>query len=332
MAEARSNPKLKLLYLLKILSEKSSENHPLSMADIRGYLEGYGIEAERKSLYSDMALLEEYGIEIIREQRSRNCFYYIADRKFEMAELKLLVDSVQAARFVTRKKSDGLIKKIMSLAPEDEAKQLSRQVFVTGKVKSDNETILYNVDCIHRAIAENSQVRFQYFNWTVGKKKELRHGGEFYEVSPWILSWDNENYYLVAYDGKAGDIRHYRVDKMLNLELSQQERLGGELFANINMASYTDRMFGMFVGEEKNVRLLCLNRFAGIMIDRFGRDIIMIPADEEHFTVNVNVAVSSQFISWVFSLGDGVKIIGPDDVLGKVKEEVRRLRNAYGEK
>lgn len=332
MAQARSNQKLKLLYLLKILMEKSGESHPLSMADIISQLKNYGIEAERKSLYADMGLLEEYGIEIIKEQKMKNCFYYIADRKFELAELKLLVDSVQASRFVTRKKSDELIKKITSLASEDEARQLGRQVFVTGKIKSDNETILYNVDYIHKAIAENSRVRFQYFSWTVDKKKKLRHNGEFYEVSPWILSWDNENYYLVAYDDKVHEIRHYRVDKMLNLEISGQERQGKEIFREINMASYTDRMFGMFVGEEKNVRLLCENRFAGIMIDRFGRDIMMVPVDEDHFTVNVNVAVSSQFISWVFSLGDGVKIIGPDDVLGKVKEEVERLRNVYGVK
>ncbi len=329
MPDKRSNQKLKILYLMKILMEKTDEKNGITMQDILQNLLNYGIEAERKSIYNDIALLNDYGMDIISEQKNNTKYYYLLNRSFELAELKLLVDSVQSSRFITKKKSDELIGKIASLASENEALQLKRQVYVTNRVKSDNETILYNVDSIHKAIADNVKITFRYFNWTVEKTRELRHGGALYSVSPWMLSWDNENYYLVAWDDKDEVIKHFRVDKMLDINVTETKRDGKDVFEKLDKASYTEKIFGMFAAKEETVRLLCENRFAGIMIDRFGKDIIMIRTDDNHFTVNINVAVSSQFLAWVISLGAGIKITGPEDVLDKVRLEIKRLDECY---
>ena len=193
-----------------------------------------------------------------------------------------------------------------------------------------NQSISYTVDAIHSAISENRKIRFLYFQWNVKKEMELRHGGAYYHISPWGLSWDDENYYLVGYDSKAGQIRHYRVDKMLHLQMSDEKREGKEFFKKLDMADYAKKSFGMFGGEEKKVRLLVENRFAGIIIDRFGKDVMLIPADEDHFTVNVDVRVSSQFFGWVFSLREGVKITAPDEVVEQMKREIRRMPEQYG--
>lgn len=324
-----SNQKLKLIYLMKILLEKTDETHSINMHEIISSLEAYGISAERKSIYTDMDILKVYGMDIIGEQENRTYYYHIGNRQFELAELKLLVDSVQAAKFITAKKSNELIKKIEGFASKYEASQLHRQVYVAERVKTMNESIYYNVDLIHTAIGDNRKIRFQYFQWNVKKEMELRHDGGFYEVSPWALTWDDENYYLVAYDSKEEKIKHFRVDKMLRLEITDEKREGRANFLSFDMAIYARKMFGMFSGEEENVKLLCENQLAGVMIDRFGKDITLIPVDEEHFSVIVKVAVSRQFLSWVFALGSGAKIVGPENVLCMVKEEVQRLSKQY---
>ncbi len=324
-----SNQKLKLVYLMKILLEKTDETHSINMHEIIAALEAYGISAERKSIYNDMEILRAYGMDIIGEQENRTYYYHVGNRRFELAELKLLVDSVQAAKFITAKKSNELIKKIEGFASKYEASQLHRQVYVAERVKTMNESIYYNVDLIHSAIATNQKIRFQYYQWNVKKEMELRHNGEYYEVSPWALSWDDEYYYMVAFDSNEDKIKHFRVDKMLNISISDEKREGKNKFQRFDMAVYARKMFGMYGGQEESVKLICENRFAGVMIDRFGKDIMLIPVDEEHFSVTVKVAVSGQFLGWIFALGKGVQIVGPAIVLQQVEEEVRRLSKQY---
>lgn len=325
----KSNQKLKIVYLMKILLDNTDDEHALTMADILSELEKYDINAERKSIYNDIELLRQYGLDIIREQKNKTFYYYIGKRKFELAELKLLVDVVQSAKFLTVKKSDELIKKLESLASRHEAVKLQRQVFVSDRIKTMNETIYYNVDIIHSAIANNSQIMFKYFQWNVKKEQELRHGGKFYKVSPWALLSDNENYYLIAYDSEYENLKHFRVDKMLKLNEVPDKRIGKECFENINMGIYAKKMFGMYAGEEQSIKLLCENALVGTIIDRFGKDIFIIPYDDKHFTVNVDVAFSRQFMHWIMALGDGVKIIGPKAVLDKVHAEIERLSELY---
>lgn len=324
----RSNQKLKIMYLMKILMENTDEEHDITLAEIVEKLHEYGVSAERKSLYSDIENLRLYGMDIIGTQYDRTFHYQVVNRQFELAELKLLVDSVQSARFITAKKSNDLIKKIESYASKYEASKLDRQVSVAGRVKSMNERVYYSVDAIHEALSANRQIRFKYFAWTVEKKMELRRQGAFYNVSPWALCWDDEKYYLIAYDNDEQKIKHFRVDKMAETEVVLQTRLGKAEFQKINMAEYTNRLFGMFEGETKKVTLLCENTAANMMIDRFGLDVPILKKDKDHFTITVNVSVSRLFLGWIMALPE-VKLIAPDDVVEKMKAEIRRLQEMY---
>ena len=323
------NQKLKLLYLMKIFMEETDEQHPLTMPEIISRLNAFGVNADRKTVYMDLEELRVFGLDIISEQQGRKWYYYIGARDFELPELKLLVDSVQSAKFMTDRKSSELIHKIESLASRHDAKKLQRQVFITGRVKTMNESIYYNVDRLHDAIATDSQIQFKYFQWNINKEMELRRDGEWYQTSPWGLMWDDENYYLVAYNSEDGMIRHYRVDKMLNISTVDERREGKEEFRKFNLPHYTRSLFGMFGGEEKKVTIEAANDLVGVMIDRFGKDIIIAPVDDDHFQITVNVVVSDPFIGWIISLGDGVRIVGPDDVVELMRQTVKRLAEMY---
>lgn len=324
-----TNQKLKLIYLIKIMLERTDEEHGLTMPEILEALEAYDVSAERKSIYNDFETLRTLGIDVVQEQQGKTYLYHVASRQFELAELKLLVDAIQSSKFITEKKSKQLIKKLEGFASCYEAKQLQRQVYVSGRIKTMNESIYYNVDEIHNAIASNKKIRFQYFQWNIKKETELRKSGQFYEISPWALSWDNENYYMIGYDSEAKRIKHYRVDKMLKSTCIEEEREGKELFDEFDIATYTRKSFGMYGGEEQSVKLEFDNNLVGVVIDRFGKDIIIAPADQSHFTVNVNVAVSDQFLGWVFALGDGAKILGPENVVEQMKELMKKAIEKY---
>ena len=324
-----ANQKFKLYCLAQIMLENTDDEHYLTMPEILSALERQGISAARKSVYEDLRDLEHLGIEVEGETVGKGYHYHVVNRPFELPELKLLVDAIQSSRFITERKTNALIRKLEKLVSRYEATKLQRQVYVSGRIKTMNESIYYTIDAIHNAIAENRKIEFQYFQWNVKKEMELRHNGAYYHISPWGLSWDNENYYMVGYDSDAGMIKHYRVDKMLHIRMSDAPREGKEHFQKPDMADYTKKSFGMFGGRERQVKLSVENRLAGVIIDRFGKDVLLIPTDEEHFTVNVNVRVSSQFLGWIFSLGEGVKITGPEDVVEQMREETERLIRQY---
>ncbi len=324
-----TNQKFKLYRLAQIMLEKTDDDHYITMPEILSSLEAYGVTADRKSIYNDLRDLEVLGIEVEGEPVGGRYHYHVLNRPFELPELKLLVDAIQSSKFITERKTNALIKKLEQLVSQYEAVKLQRQVYVSGRIKTMNESIYYTVDAIHNAISENKKIRFQYYQWNVKKEMELRHGGAFYHISPWGLSWDDENYYLVGYDSEADTLKHYRVDKMLHIQMSDEKREGQEHFERLNIADYAKKSFGMFGGKEQKVKLLVKNELAGVMIDRFGKDIMMIPKEENYFTVNVDVHISNQFLGWVFSLGDGVKIISPDEVVEQMKQEVERLQQQY---
>lgn len=324
-----SNQKLKLVYLMKILLDRTDETHSITMPEIIDALAAYGVSAERKSLYSDIETLRLYGVDVIGVQEGRMYYYHVGNRQFELAELKLLVDSIQSAKFITEKKSETLIKKIEGLASTHEASQLHRQVYVAGRVKTMNESIYYNVDRIHTAIGQNTRITFQYFQWNVDKEMELRHDGALYEVSPWSLSWDDENYYLIAYDSAEEKIKHFRVDKMLHIHSNGKRREGRQAFRSLDMAVYSRKMFGMYGGEEERVRIECDNSLAGVMIDRFGKDVTMIKLDDKRFAVNVEVAVSRQFLAWIIGLGEGVTLTGSAHAVEMMHAEIDQLVKQY---
>lgn len=318
------NQKLKLLYLMKILMEETDENNVLSLNEIIARLGSLDISCERKSLYDDMECLRRFGVDVMYRHEAK-AGYYVASRDFELAELKLLVDAVQSSKFITQKKSNDLIKKIESLASHQEAYQLQRQVYVQDRNKAVNENIFYNVDKIHCALAANVKIQFNYFEWTLEKKMKLRRDGTKYNVSPWALLWDNENYYLVGVDEDVNQIRHYRVDKMVSIEITKDKRTGENLYRDFDIAKFGKKTFGMFGGEERDVVLLCDNKMIGVIIDRFGQDVRVLKKDDCHFTAHVKVSISPQFFGWIAGLEGLVRIQGPDDVVREWKGYLEKL-------
>ena len=322
------NQKLKLLYLMKLFLEKSDEKHPLSINDMIKELEAYDVGAERKSLYDDIEALKRFGMDIVHT-KMKPAGYYLGSREFELPELKLLVDSVQSSKFITHKKTLTLIKKIESLASVYDAQLLSRQVYVRGRVKSMNESVYYNVDEISSAISQNKEIQFKYFEYSVSKERRFRKDGGLCTVSPFALMWDDENYYMLAFDDGAGKMKHYRVDKMAQISVSEEKRKGIEVFEKTDMSSYSQRVFGMFTGTEQKVKLRFVNHLVGAVIDRFGKDIIIIADGSEHFTVTIDAAVSPQFFAWVFGFGDEVEVISPESVRQEMRNIASNVLNIY---
>ena len=330
MKEEKENQRLKMLYLVKILSENTDEQHALEQSQISAMLASYGVSVGRKTLYQDFEELRKYGIDVIAErQKDKRVLYHIGSRRFELPELKLLVDSVQSAKFLSEKKSRDLIRKIESLGSRYEAKYLHRQVFISGRIKSANESVYYTVDAIHDAINSDKQIRFHYYQWNPKKKMELRNNGEEYQVSPWGLMWDDENYYLVAYDSEDKIIKHFRVDKMLHISITEEKRIGGKEFKAFDLPKYTKSLFGMFGGELTSVTLEVRNDLVGVVIDRFGKEISILPTDENHFRTTVNVAISRQFFGWLFAIGDGLRIVAPKNVVELMRQEAKKIIKLY---
>ena len=327
-----SNQKLKLMYLAKILQEKTDEEHGLTMPELIEQLALYDVKAERKSIYDDIEALQMLDMDVDKRTEGNRTEYYLASRDFELAELKLLVDAVQSSRFMTQKQTRELIDKMKSLASIYQAQQLSRQVHVANRIKNPSASI-YTVDTLHGAISMDRQVSFQYVKWNVKMEREPQHNGKIYRVSPWALAWDDENYYLVAFDSESQEIRHYRVDRMMKTAVLEERREGAEQFKNFDMGMYSRKTFGMYHGSDANVTLRCTNDMADAIVDRFGQDLFLRPVDGEavdgvrqpstHFDVTVKVSISPVFLTWLMNFGGRVRIISPQWV---IDEQVKLAR------
>ena len=324
-----SNQKFKFTYLMKIMAEKTDDEHSLTMPQILEELEKYEVSAERKSIYEDFKDMSNFGIEVIKEQKGRETFYHIAGREFELAEVKLLIDAVQSAKFITQKKSKLLISKVKNFVSEHQAKQLQRQIVINDRVKTMNESVYYNVDDIHTAINQNRKIKFKYYKWDIDKKLVERHGGSYFFVSPWALLWDDENYYMIAFDDWDNKIKHYRVDKMMYIEVGNDERAGKEEFKNFDMAKYSKATFGMYHGEKTKVCIKFANHMCGVFIDRFGKDTLFRKIDENHSELIADINVSPQFFGWIFSLGNDVEIVSPKEVVNELREYTKKFIMKY---
>lgn len=320
--------KNKLLHLLRILWQETDEQHYLTTPELVEALKVRGIPAERKSVYSDMEALKEMGFEI---ERVHNRGWHLLSRDFSLPELKLLVDAVQSSRFIPAGKSGQLIEKLEQLTSRFHAQSLHRQVFVAGRAKSLNQSIYYNIDAIHNAVAQRQQIAFRYFKYDRFRQKVYRHGGAAYQVSPFTLLRSDENYYLIAYDPRHQEIRHYRVDKMDQIRLLDSRIQGEESYQAMDLGSYARMHFGMFRGREAEVTLRCENNMADILIDRFGNQIAMVPLDQDHFTCHVLLAVSPQFFGWLCGLGRGIAVTAPDWVVRDFQEHLNQVREQYRE-
>lgn len=314
-----SGQKLKLLYLVKYLTENTDENHPASTADMIAYLEANDIHSQRKSIYDDIEKLCDFGYDIVQVHSRQGGGCYLGSREFELAELKLLVDAVQSSRFITVKKSRSLIRKLEQMAGKYDAGKLQRQVYVAGRIKTENESVYYNIDDIHRAIQTDRQITFQYLDWNLDKELVPRANGEK-RVSPWALIWQDEYYYLAAYDSADRVMKHYRVDKMGRTAVQKEAREGMAQFAKVDLAAYTNQVFGMYGGEEETVTLQFPDRLIGVVLDRFGRDADIRRMPEGVFRVRARVTVSGQFFGWVAGIGKEAAIVQP----AAVRERYRR--------
>ena len=324
-----SNQKLKLLYLAQYLFRHSDEEHPVTTAEIQDHLASLDIAAERRTVYADIEALRLFGLDVQAVRQGPSTGYFLGAREFQLPELKLLVDSVQASKFITRKKSLELIGKLERLGSEYDARQLHRQVLVRGRIKTMNESIYYNVDELHSAIEEDVSITFQYYEWNARRQRVFRREGKRYAVSPWALLWDDENYYLLAYDHEAGIQKHFRVDKMAGIRPGPGPRQGRALFESTDLAAYTDTHFGMFSGRVEQVRLLFENGLAGPVIDRFGAEVSLAPYDGEHFTVTLRAAVNVQFYGWLCGFGDRVRVLAPAAAVEGMKAHLAAIAAQY---
>ena len=322
-----SNQKLKIPYLIKILREKTDEEHGLKADELIRELERYDISAERKSIYDDIALLcDRFGMAI---EHDKSLGYRLVEQEFDLTELKLLVDAVQSSRFISADNSNELIRKLKSLTSEHKGKELQRQVTVKHRIKSDNKTTLYSIDTVHTAILNNRKISFQYWSWTPSKEQKARHGGKKYVVSPWMLLWDDEYYYLIAYDGEREEIRHYRVDRMRSVTVTEEKREGREAYEAIDVTKYSSGVFGMFNGNKTHVTFRCANRLAEVVLDRFGRDVIMVPEQDGTFRFHADIDVSPQFFGWVASFGKELAIERPQEVREQYVNHLKEALELY---
>ncbi len=320
------NQKCKILVIRELLLE-TDEQHPLTVQDFIDKLKERDIAAERKSVTDDLLTLSEYGMDVESVAVGKRKGYYLASRMFEPAELKMLVDSVQAAKFLSPKKTMRLIKKLAALSSRGEAALLRRQLYISDRGKTDNESIFYNIDAIHGAIAEDRAITFLSWQYDLTKKRVPRREGARYRVSPYALVWDDEFYYLIAYDAADARIKHYRVDKMNRITIGDAERQGKDVFKALDMSAYTSRNFSMFAGEEADVVLDCDASVIGVIVDRFGTDVSIHP-NGDRFTAFVRVAVSEQFFGWVAALGGTVRIVSPQPVKEQFLGLLDRVRKA----
>ena len=319
-----SNQKFKFTYLMEIMLEKTDDDHALTMSQIMDELERYDVTAERKSIYADFAdMTERFGIEIIKEQRGRETYYHVGSREFELAEVKLLVDAIQSSKFITQTKSRELITKLKKFVSEYQGKTLQRQVFIDDRVKTMNESVFYNVDEVYNAINTNKKIRFKYYKWDINKKLVPKKNGDWFVLSPWGLTWMDENYYMIAYDDWDGNVKSYRIDKMMRITITDEERTGKDAFKAYDMAKLSKSTFGMYGGPKKRVTIQFENSMCGVFLDRFGKDDISFRSINDSWSeFSVEVNVSQQFFGWLFGLGSNVKLVDPEEVVDQLKEYV----------
>ena len=322
------NQKIKILYLMRIFLEQTDEEHPMSVKELIAYLNSLGISAERKTVYDDIETLRNFGMDILN-RREHPAGFYLASREFELPELRLLVDAVQSSRCITNGKSRQLIRKLERLASVYESRQLRRQGFAENRIRTINENVYYSIDMIQRALTEDRQISFQYCEWTVEKKLRPENEGERYSVSPWGLVWQNEEYYLITYDEKCGMVKQYQVDKLQQIRIEKEVRRGREFFENYDIGELTSRTFGMFGGREVTICLEAHNRLVGVVLDRFGRDIMIHRKDPEYFKTLVRVNISDKFFGWIASLGPDAVIASPDEVRDKYREFLEKSLSNY---
>lgn len=322
------NQKLKILYLMKFLQEKTDREHPVSVKDIIQTMEAYGISVERKTVYDDIETLRTFGMKI-SSRRGKPAGFYLEERTFELPELKFLMDAVQSSKFITEKQSAALVRKLEDLASVHEAKKLKSQVFLMPGIKTLNEEIYTNIETIYDAISANRQISFRYYQWTLSRELKPKRGGERYRVSPGKLLWNNDNYYLMGLDESSGIVKHYRVDKMMDVAVEEEKRSGESVFRDFDMGRFSAETFGMFDGKETILKIRFSNELVGVVLDRFGKKAVLQRSDDTHFFLQTHIRVSGQFFGWLTGLGSGAEIVSPEKVRKEYKSFLTKILKTY---
>lgn len=323
-----SRQKQKLLVLEKILLNETDENHALTGKELISKLEAYGIKAERKTIYDDITTLQESGLDILAERRGHANAYYIASRTFQDEELYVLADAVSSSVFLTKKKSDALINKLQTLTSKYKAQGLRRNVYVANRTKTFNERIYYNINTIHEAIYSNYQIEFKYYEYSIDKKTQFRHGGEIYSVSPYQLIWENDKYYLICYCNKHEKLCRYRVDRMSNVSICEDKRRSLTVDEN-EIVKSLKATYDMYGGEPERVELEFDNSLINVIIDRFGSKVVINRSGENRFRIKVDVEISPTFWGWLFTFGANAKVIGPEKIVEMAKEKIEEISECY---
>ena len=319
--------RLKLFYLLDYLMENTDEHHSVSASDIIDHLQkAFEISATRKTLYSDLTVLKDHGIEI-NDFDQKEPGWKILGRDFQLYELQLLIDAVQSSKFITEKKARDISNKLKKFCSKHERPHLERRSYVPNRIRSENDSVFYGIDNIHACIDNDRKISFKYFTYTANKKKRYLKKGEPYIASPYALMWGDNNYYLVAFE--QGKIKHFRVDKMDNILPLDDEREGKAEFKAMKLSERSTKVFSMYGGREEAVKLKFSNHLTGVAIDRFGKNVMMIPEGDKHFIVNVDVEVSPQFFGWLCGLGRAVKVIFPESVAKEMSNFVSGIAEMY---
>lgn len=321
------NQKLKILYIWDYLQKNSHEGHPVRASELIDMLDKHNIHCDRKTVYSDIAALIDYGVDIVTVV-GKNGGCYIASRNFELPELKLLIDAVQSSRYLTERKSRELIEKLCTQCNEQDAKLMKRNVLVSGRVKSMNETIYYNVDAIQEAIYQDKQITFRYFDWDFKGRRKFRD--KPYVASPYGLCQDNENCYLLAHSHRHG-VTHYRVDRMCDISLTEAKRTPCPELTGKALYEHAQQLFSMYSGAPVDVKLRFHRDLLNVVVDRFGRETMLIPDGEDFFNFTVKVAVSPMFLSWLLGFGDQAKILHPKRVADQFKALCHQALAQYEE-
>ena len=322
------NQKLKILYLMKFLQEKTDREHPVSVKDIIRTMEAYGISVERKTVYDDIETLRTFGMKI-GSRRGKPAGFYLEERTFELPELKFLMDAVQSSKFITEKQSAALVRKLEDLASVHETKKLKSQVFLMPGIKTLNEEIYTNIETIYDAISANRQISFRYYQWTLSRELKPKRGGERYRVSPGKLLWNNDNYYLMGLDESSGIVKHYRVDKMMDVAVEEEKRSGESVFRDFDMGRFSAETFGMFDGKETILKIRFSNELVGVVLDRFGKKAVLQRSDDTHFFLQTHIRVSGQFFGWLTGLGPGAEIVSPEKVRKEYKSFLTKILKTY---
>ena len=325
---AQNATRIKLLKIWEILCQETDEEHPIESTELIEKLAEMDIHCERKTIYRDIETLIECGYEVMCVRGKKNQ-YYVLDRSFDLPELHIMLDAVQAASFITPQKTKQLVDKIADLAGSRKGEVIKRNLVAFNITKNTNEQIYYSVDEIVRAISKKKKIEFKYFDYDANHKKVYRKDGNKYIMNPYSTVLSDDNYYLLGYNDKHKNIMHFRVDRMDNVRMLEDDIVPLDNNNEFDVTKHKREVFGMFTGSEESVRFVVHKSLLDVIFDRFGSDVKLIKYDEENYMFTADVQVSPIFIGWCCAFGKKVKVVSPANVVEQVKEYVKNIYEQY---